>query len=49
MVPISEFLPDYIGTGLVIHNLYQTFIIVDNQNLIIRVASPRKIKFMQRL
>jgi len=50
MGPISEILPTVLGTGLVIHKkLYQLFTIVDNQNIIIRVATPEDKKYAKTI
>jgi hypothetical protein len=49
MVPISEIFPNVLGTGLVIHKKIQLFTIVDNQNIIIRVATPEDKKYAKTI
>jgi len=41
--------PANIGTGLVIHSFYQLFTIVENQNIIIRVATPEDTVFAKTI
>lgn len=49
MGPISEMLPNILGTGLVIHKNIQFFTTVDNQNIIIRVATPEDKKYAKTI